>query len=93
MSEVLTAQRIQELMAQSRNRGGHERMIRKFVAGGEMYATVSDMVEYKGKDITVVRNTLAQVAKKHDLSNVRLLKVDDETLIIVNTDLVETEEG
>jgi hypothetical protein len=95
MADVLTAAQITSLLAGTRNRGGHERVLRKFAESGEMYVTISDMPEYAEKvkaNLTSVKNTLQMKAKACELP-VRLLKVDDATLIAVNTDIVATAAG
>jgi hypothetical protein len=48
--EALTKEQVSLLLAGTRNRGGHERNIRKFIESGELYVTVSDFPEYKEKD-------------------------------------------
>lgn len=93
MADVLTAKRITELMAGQRNRGGHERFLRKFVASGEMYWDVGEHIEYAERvreNLASIKNTLQMKAKDCELP-VRLLKVDDSTLIVANTDIVEVE--
>jgi hypothetical protein len=95
-NSVLTAARITELLAGTRNRGGHERYLRSFVASEEMFWTVNEASEYKVKcetkeGLNSLKNTLAMKAKSLQIPNVRLLKADDSTLIIVNTDKVSAE--
>jgi hypothetical protein len=38
--EALTKEQVSLLLAGTRNRGGHERNIRKFIESGELYVTV-----------------------------------------------------
>lgn len=90
---VLDSAAITALLASKRERGGHERNIRQFIASGEMYRDLSEV--YPGKtaaQLAALKNTLTMKAKALDLSNVRFLKAED-TVIIVNTDNVVTEES
>jgi len=87
---TLSAEDITRLLSQTRNRGGHERFIRRFVESGEMYAVVTDEPEYQGKPVQSLRTTLTQKVKSLEgFDNVRLVKADDDTLIIVNTTALE----
>jgi hypothetical protein len=90
MSDILTAEKISELLAGGREKGRHERTIRQFNASGEMYANVFDMTGYKGKDIVSTKNTLTMKIKAlgEDFAHIRLVKNGDD-LLIVNTSLVE----
>lgn len=95
-NEVLTAEKITALLAGSRQRGGHEKYLRRFLESGEMYWTVSEAPEYSEKvkaNIVSVKNTLTMKAKSLEFGNIRLVKVDDETLIIVNTEVLEASQA
>ena len=92
MSAVLTPADISAILAGTRNRGGHERNIRKFIDSGELYMDASALSEYKTKDAQILRNTLTQVAKKAQLGNVRFVKHEGSCLMI-NTELVPSDEA
>lgn len=87
---ILTAEKISELLAGGREKGRHERTIRQFANSGEMYANVLDMTGYVGKDVVSTKNTLAMKVKSlgEEFSHIRLVKYED-SLLIVNTSLVE----
>lgn len=73
MSETLTAERITELMAQSRNRGGAERICKKLIASGDLNLVITSELEWKGKDPASVRNTFNQA--RHKVEGGQSLKV------------------
>lgn len=90
---VMTAADITALLSTSRERGGAERVLRNFVESEEMYLILNELPKYKGKSkdqMVSVKNQLTAKAKALDFTNVRLVKKDD-TVIIVNTDLLTAE--
>lgn len=91
---VLTAEEITSLLANGRNKGGNERFLKEFDASEEIYAIVNEHPNYKGKDkgqMVSVKNALTAKAKALDLTHIRLVKRDD-TIIVVNTALLEASE-
>lgn len=90
MSETLTAARITELMAQSRNRGGAERLCKKFLASGDMNLVITSELEWRGKDAASVRNTFNQARHKVEGGQALKVLVDKENnmAILINLNIL-----
>lgn len=92
-TDELTAEDITNLLAGTRDRGGHERFVRKFIAEGAMSWYVNHAASYKGKTKaqleTSVKSGLTNAWKaiEGDKPNVKLVMVEDD-LLIINTDVV-----
>lgn len=76
---ALTAEQITALVAQSRNRGGAERLCRKLISSGELNVVITDELEWKGKDAQSVRNTFYQ-------TKLRLGELGKDLKILVDKD-------
>lgn len=90
MSNVLTAAEITQLMSNARERGGHERNIRKFNESNEMYKDLAEF--YPGKtpeQLKALKNQLTMKARSLELGHIKFVKVDDTQYIVVNTNLLE----
>lgn len=87
---VLTAADITAILSNSRVRGGDETFIRNFVESGELYAIVNEHPSYKAKTAAQMvskKNQMTMKAKALGFANVKLVKADDN-ILIVNTDLL-----
>lgn len=91
---ALTPDQITALIAQSRNRGGAERLCKKLLASGELNLIITDELEYKGKDANSVRNTFNQA--RHKVEGGQGLKVlvdkDNNMAILVNLNVLNSDE-
>ena len=93
--ENLSASDISAILANARNRGGLDKFLEDFTNSGDMYRVINEEAQFKGKSkdqLVSVKNQLTMKAKKAELTNVRLVKNDD-VILIVNTDLLVSEEG
>jgi len=90
MAETLTAERITELMAQARNRGGAERLCKKFLASGDMNLVITSELEWRNKDASSVRNTFNQARHKVEGGQALKVLVDKENnqAILINLDIL-----
>lgn len=85
---------ITRLLSNNRERGGIERTLREFVSSNEMYCVVNELPKYSGKtkeQLAAVKNQLTMKAKSLEMTNIRLVKSDDN-ILIVNTDFLADEE-
>lgn len=92
MDAVLTPEDITNLLANTRQRGGHEAYVRKFIAEGAMYWTVNYDQSYKGKtpaqlDTSVKQGLLAACKKIDNCPTIKVIMNGDD-LLIINTDKV-----
>ena len=87
---ALTADQITALIAQSRNRGGAERLCKKLLASDELNIVITDEIEWKGKDANSVRNTFNQCRHKVEGGQALKVLVDKENnmAILVNLNVL-----
>ena len=91
---ALTTEQITALIAQSRNRGGAERLCKKLLASEELNLVITDEIEWKGKDANSVRNTFNQARHKVEGGQGLKVLVDKENnmAILVNLNKLSEDE-
>jgi hypothetical protein len=94
MSQInfLTDDFINDLLGDTRVRGGYEAFLRKFAASGEKYIDVRSDATFGSKKTASLLNSFTQNAKKlmqeDGFPKLRVVKTkDDSTVIVVNMDV------
>lgn len=90
---ALTPEQITALIAQSRNRGGAERLCKKLLASDELNLVITDEIEWKGKDANSVRNTFNQCRHKVEGGQALKVLVDKENNMAILVNLNKLSEG
>jgi hypothetical protein len=101
MGDVLTLDRIAELLATTKQRGTYFVDIENHVKSGDLACDFSELSYYKGKDAAAVRNSINLNIEKHGKKNnwpamsVLLDKSnkDDVHVILVNMDVLAAQQA
>jgi hypothetical protein len=87
-AQTLSPADITALLANTRERGGHERFARKFIDSGEMYVQLNLHPQYAGKSESAVKQGFANAAKKIEGSNLKVVDAGEPMgLILVNVNV------
>lgn len=98
----LTAAEITALMQGTRERGFHERYLRNFDKSGELYADLTEVPQYKGKNLQGIRNQLTKVAAEKISTEDKPFRIkivlnepkdetEDTTFVLINLDVYEAQ--
>lgn len=99
MSDVLTPERVLELLSQNKSRGTYGPDIQNFVDSGELALVFSDLPHYTGKDAQATRNSIKgnieKLAKENDWPELAITfdKVDPKDkkswkVVLINMDVL-----